>query len=49
MVPTEGRRASTEAALGRVEASRNVTFRVCTLEAALLSVRGMIPQVTASL
>ena len=43
LVPTERRRVSTEAALARLEASRHVTFRVCTLEKALEYVRGLLP------
>ena len=45
LVPTEGRRASTEAALARAAASAasRVTFRVCTREKALAYVQGLLP------
>jgi hypothetical protein len=44
LVPTEGRRASTEAALATVAGSRDarVTFRVCTLDKALAHVQGLL-------
>ena len=45
LVPTEGRRTSTEAALASVAASAasRVTFRVCTLEKALAYLQGLLP------
>ncbi|HEY3585554.1 MAG TPA: hypothetical protein VGK85_00310, partial [Myxococcaceae bacterium] len=44
LVPTEGRRASTEAALARVaSAASRVTFRVFTREKALAYVQGLLP------
>jgi hypothetical protein len=44
LVPTEGRRASTEAALARVaSAASRVSFRVCTLEKALEYIQGLLP------
>jgi hypothetical protein len=45
LVPTEGRRASTEAALARAAASAasRVTLRVCTQEKALAYVQGLLP------
>jgi hypothetical protein len=45
LVPTEGRRVSTEAALTRVaSAASRVSFRVCTTEKALAYVRGLLPE-----
>jgi hypothetical protein len=49
LVPTEGRRPSTEAALARLEASRHVTFRVCTLEGAADVRGGLLLERAASL
>jgi hypothetical protein len=45
LVPTEGRRMSTEAALARVagSAASPVTFRLCTQEKALAYVQGLLP------
>jgi hypothetical protein len=44
LVPTDGRRVSTEAALATVaSAASRVTFRVCTLEEALAYVQGLLP------
>jgi hypothetical protein len=45
LVPTEGRRASTEAALAGVAngAASRLTFRVCTLEKAVAYVQGLLP------
>jgi len=53
LVPTDGRRQSTEAALaGAASASSRVTCRVCTLDTALAYVQGLLPapaeRITAS-
>jgi hypothetical protein len=49
LVPTEGRRASTEAALARAaaRAASRVRFRVCTLEKAVSYLHGLLLPVAA--